>query len=121
MKTPHWARHSASAAHQRNLGVYVVDNLRLQHTLEEAKAEMDAAAKTARERASGKAGQTAKKTELHGGQQTDSTGPEAPADWENPPLLPACGQFAPNGNDSRLDRAMCGHGYPRCSGSTIAN
>ena len=61
MKTPHCARHSASAAHQRNLGVYVEDNLRLQHTLEEAKAEMDAAAKTARERASGKAGQTARK------------------------------------------------------------
>ncbi len=77
----------------RNLGVYVEDNLRLQHTLEEAKAEMDAAAKTAREQASGKAGQTAKKTELHGGQQTDSTGPEAPADWENPPLLPACRLF----------------------------
>jgi len=71
---------------------YVEENLRLQHTLEEAKAEMDAAAKTAREQASGKAGQTAKKTELHGGQQTDSTGPEAPADWENPPLLPACRQ-----------------------------
>ena len=52
MKTQHWARHSASAAHQRevdgemarNLGVYVEENLRLQHTLEEAKAEMDAAA-----------------------------------------------------------------------------
>ena len=28
----------------RNLGVYVEENLRLQHTLEEAKAEMDAAA-----------------------------------------------------------------------------
>jgi hypothetical protein len=26
----------------RNLGVYVEDNLQLQHTLEEAKAEMDA-------------------------------------------------------------------------------
>jgi hypothetical protein len=48
--------------------VYVEENLRLQHTLEEAKAEMDAAAKTARERASGKAGQAAKKTELQGGQ-----------------------------------------------------
>jgi len=34
--------------------------------LEEAKAEMDAAAKTAREQASGKAGQTAKKTEIEG-------------------------------------------------------
>jgi hypothetical protein len=44
--------------------VYVEENLRLQHTLEEAKAEMDAAAKTARKRASGKAGQAAKKTEL---------------------------------------------------------
>ena len=31
----------------RNLGVYVEENLRLQHALEEAKAEMDAAAKTA--------------------------------------------------------------------------
>jgi len=50
----------------RNLGVYVEENLRLQHTLEEAKAEMDAAAKTAREQASGKAGQTAKKTEIQG-------------------------------------------------------
>jgi hypothetical protein len=78
MKTPHCARHSASAAHQRNLGVYVEDNLRLQHTLEDAKAEMDAAAKTARERASGKAGQTAKKTELQGGQQTDSNRDRGP-------------------------------------------
>ena len=74
----------------RNLGVYVEDNLRLQHTLEEAKAEMDAAAKTARERASGKAGQTAKKTELQSRLQTDSTGTEARADQEKPPLLPAC-------------------------------
>jgi hypothetical protein len=63
MKTPHCARHSAFSGTPwevdgemaRNLGVYVEDNLRLQHTLEEAKAEMDAAAKTARERASGKA------------------------------------------------------------------
>ena len=74
----------------RNLGMYVEENLRLRHTLEEAKPEMDAAAKTAREQASGKAGQTAKKTELQGGQQTDSTGTEAPADQEIPPLLPAC-------------------------------
>jgi hypothetical protein len=44
--------------------VYVEENLRLQHTLEEAKAKMDAAAKTARERASGKAGQAAKKTAI---------------------------------------------------------
>ena len=36
----------------RSLGVYVEENLRLQHALEEAKAEMDAAAKTAREQAS---------------------------------------------------------------------
>jgi hypothetical protein len=75
----------------RSLGV-CVENLRLQHALVEAKAEMDAAAKTAREQASGRAGQTAKKTELQGGQQTDSTGTEAPADQENPPLLPACRQ-----------------------------
>jgi hypothetical protein len=69
--------------------VYVEENLRLQHALEEAKAEMDAAATTAREWASGKAGQAAKKTELQGGgQQTDSTGAEGPADQENPPLLP---------------------------------
>ena len=54
----------------RNLWVDVEQNLRLQHTLEGAKAEMDAAAKIAREQASGKAGQTAKKTELQGGQQT---------------------------------------------------
>ena len=74
----------------RNLGVYVEENLRLQHPLEEAKAEMDASAKTARELVSGKAGRTAKKTDLQGGQQTDSTGTEAPADQENPPLLPAC-------------------------------
>jgi hypothetical protein len=87
MKPPHCARYLASAAHQRRwtakwrgiTGVYVEENLRLRHTLEEAKAEMDAAAKTARERASGKAGQAAKKTELQGGQQTDSTGTEAPA------------------------------------------
>jgi PRTRC genetic system protein E len=42
----------------RNLEVYVEENLRLQHTLAEAKAEMDAAAKSAREQARGKAGQT---------------------------------------------------------------
>jgi hypothetical protein len=45
---------------------------------------MDAAAKTARERASGKAGQAAKKTELQGGQQTNSTGTEAPAIRKSP-------------------------------------
>src|SRR5260370_6599074 len=95
MITPHCARHSAFSGTPeevdgemaRNLGVYVEENLRLQHTLEEAKAEMDAAAKTAREQASGKAGQTAKKTEFQGGQQTDSTGTESPVDWENPSLL----------------------------------
>jgi PRTRC genetic system protein E len=78
----------------RNLGCVRRGNLRLQHTLEEAKAEMDAGR---RQHVSGKAGQAAKKTELQGGgQQTDSTGTEAPADQENPPLLPACRQSAQN-------------------------
>jgi PRTRC genetic system protein E len=46
-----------------SLGSYVEENLRLQTTLTEAKSEMEAAAKAAREQAKTKAGQTSKKQE----------------------------------------------------------
>jgi PRTRC genetic system protein E len=46
-----------------NLASYVEENLRLQTTLVEAKADMEAAAKAAREQAKTKAGQTSKKQE----------------------------------------------------------
>jgi len=45
----------------RNLASYVEGNLRLQTTLTEAKAEMEAAAKAARDQVRAKAGQNAKK------------------------------------------------------------
>lgn len=98
--------------------MYVEDNLRLQHTLEEAKAEMDAAAKTARERASGKAGQTAKKTKLQGGQQTDSTVTEAPADQENPPLLPAADNSSGTIRPEQSDLLHTEHGEVRADVDT---
>ena len=46
-----------------SLASYVEENLRLQTTLTEAKAEMEAAAKAARDQARAKAGQNAKKQE----------------------------------------------------------
>ncbi len=47
----------------KSLASYVEENLRLQTTLVEAKSEMEAAAKAAREQAKTKAGQTSKKQE----------------------------------------------------------
>ena len=46
-----------------NLASYVEENLRLQSTLTEVKAEMEAAAKAARDQARAKSGQNAKKPE----------------------------------------------------------
>lgn len=54
---------------------YVEENLRLQTTLAEAKAEMDAAAKAARELARAKTGQNAKKQEETAAKETASSNP----------------------------------------------
>src|SRR5260370_28007246 len=97
----------------RNLGVYGEDNLRLQHTLEEAKAEMDAAAKTARERASGKAGWTTNRFDRDRGPGGSGKSPVVGSEEARlraglrPPPKP-CMQFS----RTRLSRR---HETPRCN------
>ena len=98
MKTPHWARHSASAAHQRKWtakwrGISGCTSRKICGSNTPWRRRRQRWTPRRRPHVSGPAGEQVRpqrKRNCRVDNKPIRTGTEAPADQENPPLLPAC-------------------------------